>query len=674
MKQLTQLILFIFLFQFQANAQFWKKAKEVVENVGDKISLKSLQSDPVSTSFSDVDRQNTMAISFGADANYAFIHEQPFSEANGFYLQPGFYEAEFDSFCIKAGTYAPTSGSGRFFAPLEGPKADIFETILTAFQEGRVEKQDAQLLFWAIIAKTDFEKMEGRVKATAVRILSTEELARLSTNALQAYGKKQLNKLSYKSKAARAIIDAENKLRSKYYNAVNSYAEYEEIAMLAGVEPVVSGWESGKWTKHPDGYYLRYYPSGYQKTRTQVYVPEDVGDIFFDAFGDVAVPAHTSSQRLLQSNSPYGVNEWPNEETVYEEDEVDEDEADEDNEVTEESDEEENDSASSPKKLPCKIENDMVLVNTRMEVDYFIDCVLDLTAKLTIEPGVIIEFGENAGLGVYDQGKLQIEGNENEQVVLRGAYKTAGYWRGIHIENDSKLEHAIIQHAGSNYVYCCREPSSIFARQCNLEITNTKIESGSGCGIFVGNDLNLTTDQLTILNHEGEDYCYSGPETITQKQDQPRVLKNSPRPVDYKVREGVVVDVTSTLTIEPGVVIEFGEDAGLGVYDQGSLQVLGNAGDKVILRGEQPQAGYWRGIHLESDSRIEHAIIQHTGSSYVYCCFDPAAIFLRKGNFTIKNTDINSSTGCGIYQRSSATLEVDNNSFYNNSQGNICSD
>lgn len=69
MKQLTQLILFIFLFQFQANAQFWKKAKEVVENVGDKISLKSLQSGPVSTSFSDVDRQNTMSISFGADAN-----------------------------------------------------------------------------------------------------------------------------------------------------------------------------------------------------------------------------------------------------------------------------------------------------------------------------------------------------------------------------------------------------------------------------------------------------------------------------------------------------------------------------------------------------------------------------------------------------------------------------
>ena len=310
MKQLTQLILFIFLFQFQANAQFWKKAKEVVENVGDKISLKSLQSDPVSTSFSDVDRQNTMSISFGSDANYALIHEQPFSEANGFYLQPGFYEAEFDSFCIKAGTYAPTSGSGRFFAPLEGPKADIFETILTAFQEGRVEKQDAQLLFWAIIAKTDFAKMQGRVKATAVRILSTEELARLSTNALQAYGKKQLNKLSYKSKAARAIIDAENKLRSKYYNAVNSYAEYEEIAMLAGVEPVVSGWESGKWTKHPDGYYLRYYPSGYQKTRTQVYVPENAGDVYFDAFGDVAVPAHTSSQRLLQSNSPYGDDNW----------------------------------------------------------------------------------------------------------------------------------------------------------------------------------------------------------------------------------------------------------------------------------------------------------------------------------------------------------------------------
>tara|TARA_R110002072_G_scaffold149458_1_gene297314 strand:- start:9573 stop:12395 length:2823 start_codon:yes stop_codon:yes gene_type:complete len=305
LKTLPLLIL-ILTVQPNLEAQIFDKIKKTVGNVTEKVSLKKLQRDPVSTSFSDVDKSNTKPISFGDNRAYTDIFSQPFTNEQGFRLSPGYYEGSFDSFCIKAGTYAPSSGSGRFYAELDGPKADIFETILHAFEEGRVEKQDAQLLFWAIIAKTDFSKMKGSIKATALRVLSTEEIARLSTNALENLGKKQLRKLSYKSNAARAIIEAENNLRSKYYNAVNSYAEYEEIAMLAGAEPVVNGWESGKWTQHPDGYYLRYYPSGYQKTKTQIYVPENTGTVYFNGFGDVAVPAHTSSQRLLQSNRPYG--------------------------------------------------------------------------------------------------------------------------------------------------------------------------------------------------------------------------------------------------------------------------------------------------------------------------------------------------------------------------------
>jgi len=306
MKNFISFLLLALFLSTASEAQIFDKIKKTVDKVGEKVNLKKLQRDPVSTSFSDVEKRNTMSVTFGNTQSYANIHTQPFTNERGFALTPGYYESFFDSFCIKAGTYAPTSGSGRFYAELEGPKADIFETILRAFEEGRVEKRDAQLLFWAIIAKTDFAKMKGQIKVIALNILSAKEIALLSTNALENLAKDELRQLSYKSKAARAIIEAENSLRAKYYNAVNNYAEYEEIAMLAGVEPVVSGWESGKWTKHPDGYFLRYYPSGYQKTKTQIYVPEDAGTVYFNGFGDVAVPANTSGQRLLQSNSPYG--------------------------------------------------------------------------------------------------------------------------------------------------------------------------------------------------------------------------------------------------------------------------------------------------------------------------------------------------------------------------------
>jgi hypothetical protein len=30
----------------------------------------------------------------------------------------------------------------------------------------------------------------------------------------------------------------------------------------------------GRWSSHPDGYFIRFFPSGYNKTKVQVYVPE----------------------------------------------------------------------------------------------------------------------------------------------------------------------------------------------------------------------------------------------------------------------------------------------------------------------------------------------------------------------------------------------------------------
>ena len=304
-------ILFLLLFLSQVSqAQILNdilKAKDKIAGV----TVDKLSKDPITTSFSNVDKSNIEPEHFITLGEVENIHAQPFNPETGFTLAPGTYEAKFQSFCIKAGTYLPTRGSGRFYAEMKGPKADIFETILTALHTDRsLSQRDVQLLLWAIIAKTDFQKMKGPIKVTALRILTPEQIARLSKGALENIGRKKLNKLAYKNDALRTIIEAENNLRAKFYAGVKDYAAYEEIAMIAGVEPVVAGYEVGKWTKHPDGYYIRYYPSGYSATNTQVYVPESSGSVVFNAFGHVAVPASTGSQRLLQTNLPWGNDDW----------------------------------------------------------------------------------------------------------------------------------------------------------------------------------------------------------------------------------------------------------------------------------------------------------------------------------------------------------------------------
>jgi CubicO group peptidase (beta-lactamase class C family) len=115
----------------------------------------------------------------------------------------------------------------------------------------------------------------------------------------------QLKKVANETPAVRAILEAEDNLRRKFYAGAKSYQDYEEIAMLAGVEPIVPGFEAGRWTKHPDGYYIRYYPKGYARTKTQIYIPESTGTTQFNPSTDIAVPPNRG-QRLLQTNLPTG--------------------------------------------------------------------------------------------------------------------------------------------------------------------------------------------------------------------------------------------------------------------------------------------------------------------------------------------------------------------------------
>jgi hypothetical protein len=303
MKYFILLLITLVSFNFTADAQILDKIKKVKSDIA-AVTIDKLSKDPITTSFSDVDKTRYLDDSFGNDATYSNIFKQPYTGGKGFTLQPGFYEGSFQSFCIKVGTVMPGRGNGRFYAPLKGPKADILETIINAYEkDSQLKQRQVQLLLWAIIAKTDFYKMQGEVKVTALKLLSEEQIARLSKGALDNLARKQLNKLAYKSQTTRDILLAENTLRGTYYQGYKDYKDFEDVAMLAGVEPIIQGFDKGRWIKHPDGFFIRYYTSGYQKTITQLYIPEELGERNFNPSNNVAVPAGYG-QRLIQTSLP----------------------------------------------------------------------------------------------------------------------------------------------------------------------------------------------------------------------------------------------------------------------------------------------------------------------------------------------------------------------------------
>ncbi len=229
----------------------------------------------------------------------------------GFVLQPGYYEMQTQSYCLKAGTHGPGGGDGYLFAPPIGPAEDPVMTIVRgSVNRPEIHQHDIQLLLWAIIARAKFEDLSSDLKATASKLLTPRQLASLNRTALDVVPQPALAKATSSLPGpVRQIMEAEARLREMLTNPGSTYADMERIAVLSGAAPKGEGSieiPSGRWSLHPDGYYIRYIPSSYSSTRVEIWVPQGSPAVGkeFDPATHIAVPGNTSRQRLIQSGRP----------------------------------------------------------------------------------------------------------------------------------------------------------------------------------------------------------------------------------------------------------------------------------------------------------------------------------------------------------------------------------
>jgi len=333
--------------------------------------------------------------------------------------------------------------------------------------------------------------------------------------------------------------------------------------------------------------------------------------------------------------------------------------------------------------LDCNnITTETTLVNSAAAVDYIVPsgCVLNVQEDLIIEPGTTIEFEENSGMGVYDNGSIQAIGTSAQPITLRGKSAARGYWRGIHIETntlDNQMDHVNISDAGSNYVYCCNGAATIYLKGGKLSIKNSTLSDGENIGIYAngGADLReyenvtiqshsgfpayLHIERLSQLDGEGSDYTGNDEDFVyVFSSDVNSGTEVAKLNVPY-LFEGAVFDVKDELNIGQGVDIAFEENGGIGVTSGGSLNIDGSSSNKVLIRGKEAVKGFWRGIHIETNSSnnvIDHAIISDAGSDYVYCCHTAASLYLDNGKMAITNTTIENGAAYGIATRKVAAI------------------
>jgi len=76
--------------------------------------------------------------------------------------------------------------------------------------------------------------------------------------------------------AVRPMMEARAKVRSMLGKGYSSYGDLERAAVLTGTHPMGKGSldvKPGRWSFHPDGYFVRYFPTGYSQTLIQLQVP-----------------------------------------------------------------------------------------------------------------------------------------------------------------------------------------------------------------------------------------------------------------------------------------------------------------------------------------------------------------------------------------------------------------
>lgn len=180
-------------------------------------------------------------------------------------MKPGYYRGKIQSYCVKAGTYGPTKGSGYLIAPLLGKNADMIESILDkSVQHPEIDQKDIQLLLWAIEAGTKFDDIPDGLKLRVKPLLSASDIVRLNVDINDAV-----------SLLPAELVELGNMYKNVREKIKNPKTTYEEIERLAVTQAGVGidlrdEINTGKWAYIGDNYYMRTFPIDYTTTTLEI--------------------------------------------------------------------------------------------------------------------------------------------------------------------------------------------------------------------------------------------------------------------------------------------------------------------------------------------------------------------------------------------------------------------
>ena len=113
------------------------------------------------------------------------LMDLPQSQDGGFVLAPGYYEAEFKSYCLQPGTPDPRQGDAYLQTSISGYRKEIVESVLlNSKTKPELDQKNIQLLLWSVVSGSDFNKLSYAVQSDARELLTSKQIFELQGGVL----------------------------------------------------------------------------------------------------------------------------------------------------------------------------------------------------------------------------------------------------------------------------------------------------------------------------------------------------------------------------------------------------------------------------------------------------------------------------------------------------------
>jgi len=336
------------------------------------------------------------------------------------------------------------------------------------------------------------------------------------------------------------------------------------------------------------------------------------------------------------------------------------------------------------------------------DVSYIVTNEISVQADLTIEPGTVIEFEQDARLEI-DDGALIADGTEADSIRFTGTEQSPGWWNGIYVSEsadlNNQMNYVIVEYAGgleSSNTGSANVMVGRDRRDAQMAITNSTMRYSSNDGLYVhsngpipnsGNNTFTGNEGAAVNIHNTHTHHLDGASSYTGNENDYVYVRTGSTissedvtwealEVPYRVNSGSVDISDVNLTIEAGAELEFEQDGRLEVDSGGGLMANGTEAEPILFTAVQETPGWWEGIYVSDSSNInnllDYVIVEYagglsssnTGSGNVTVGRDR-----RDARMAITNSIMRHSSNAGLYVHSNGPIEGTGNNTYTNNDG-----